>query len=105
MLYQLDQLDGETDYEKTIQNNLGKLNQLLKEPAFAEMLTISQLKQNPEREDGNRLYYDLININDEKKVGSIIFETLTGDMKFWRADDNKEYELEDVFGFGVKKNN
>jgi len=105
LLYQLDQLEGETDYEKTIQNNMEKLRQLIGEPAFAEALNISRLKLEPEREDGSRLYYDLTNIDDEKKVGSIVFETLTGDLKFWRADDNKEYELEDVLGFGIKKNN
>jgi hypothetical protein len=104
LLLELDKLSGETDYEKAIQQNREKLNQLINEPAFAETLNISHLDLVPEREEGGRLYYDLISTDDGKKIGSIVFSSLTGDLKFWLAEDNKEYELEDVIDFGLKKN-
>jgi hypothetical protein len=104
LLIELDKLTGETEYEKTISQNREKLNFLMSEPAFAETLKISNLDLAPEREEGGRIYFDLISTDDGSKIGSIIFNALTGDLRFWRADENREYELMDVLDFGVKKN-
>lgn len=105
LLVRLDQLDGETEQEKTLQAKMEALLLLLSEPAFLDVLKVNRLQLEGVREQENRLYHDLKNIDSGEILGSIIFETLTGDFKLWHASDNKEYSLTDMLDFGVKKNN
>lgn len=105
LLVRLDQLDGKTEQEKILQAKMEKLQMLLSEPAFLDILRTNRLQLEPVREQEGYFYYELKNIDSGEIVGSIVFEALTGDFKLWHAGDNKEYSLTDMFDFGVKKNN
>ncbi len=100
----LQTLSGESQRTIAIQEKREELEKMLFGDEFTESLTSVQLKVQPGREEGNRILYDLLNTEDENKIGSIIFETETGNLFFFRASDSAELSIDDLM-IGSKKNN
>lgn len=102
-LNELQSLKGESIRLQAIQGKLDDLEKLLSSPDFIESLNSVRLQINEPRGDGRRIYYDMVNLDDEYKLGSIIFEKETGDVMFFRTSDGAELDMEQVF-VGLKKN-
>ena len=99
----LQTLSGESQRTVSIQNKKEELEEMLFSDEFNESLASVQLTVQPAREENNRVFYDLLNTEDENKIGSIIFETETGNLFFFRASDNAELNIDDLM-IGSKKN-
>lgn len=78
----LKKLDGKTDRIKQIELKKKEVQKLINSEEFKISLNQNNLEVMDGREDGNRIYYDLKNIEDEEIIGSIILETETGNIIF-----------------------
>ena len=99
----LQTLSGESQRTISIQEKKEELEEMLFSDEFTKSLISVQLNIQPGREENNRILYDLLNTEDENKIGSIIFETETGNIFFFRASDNAELSIDDLM-VGSKKN-
>ena len=96
-------LSGESQRSISIQEKKEELEKMLLSNEFIKSLTSIQLKVEAGRDENKRIFYDLFNTEDEKIIGSIIFEKETGNIFFFRASDNAELSIDDVM-IGSKKN-
>ncbi len=103
LVNELESLEGESTRTKAIQEKRENLEGLLSDSGFIESLNALSLKISEPKEEGRRIYYDLMNTDDEYKLGSIIFEKETGDVIFFRTSDGVELDMEQIF-VGLKKN-
>jgi hypothetical protein len=103
-LEKLRSLSGETEHMSMLDDKKKELEDLLSEDAFAETLGLSHLTIKEPRPEGVRIYYDLINSDDETMLGSIIFETETGNVFFYDTKTKEEFDMNSVFEIGSKKN-
>ncbi|MBN1258950.1 hypothetical protein JXA05_04310 [Candidatus Peregrinibacteria bacterium] len=100
----LQKLSGESETERKIERKWQELLAFLKNPDFLESLQKSHLELQPEKREEGRVYFDLTNSDDKNRVGSVIFETGTGTVIFFRASDGVEVKEGEPLAAGSKKN-
>jgi hypothetical protein len=103
LLNELKSLEGKSVRMKAIQEKRENLEELFADLDFTESLNALSLKIGEPRDEGQRIYYDLVNTDDEYKLGSIIFEKETGDIMFLRTSDGVELDMDQIFA-SLKKN-
>lgn len=99
----LSTLSGESQRTLGIKGLKRDLENMIATEDFANLLNSSNLTIENPIEEGSRIIYKLINSDDNKLVGSIIFENETGNMYFYRESDKVELNIDDVLS-GSKKN-
>jgi len=97
-------LSGESETARRIEQKKQELETYLRSPEFQGTLKNSHVELQSPRQEDKRIIYDLLNADDKTKVGSVIFETETGAVIYYRASDGVEIKEDEVLASGSKKN-
>lgn len=101
----LKSLNGQTENVKMIQEKRTELEAYLKSEEFNKIMKEKALSVAPAREEGTRIYHDLVfgGFENEQKLGSIIFDQLTGEILFMKEADKVEVNLDEILSGSKKK--
>jgi len=92
-------LNGETDQIKMIREKELGLAEHLKSEAFLE----TGLKASEAQNEEVQIVYDLFYTDTEALLGQIIFDRLTGEIRFREANGELDYSLDDILSGSKKK--
>ena len=99
LMDQLNTLNGETDQLKMVRAKKDGLGNYLKSPAFLD----TGLSASEPREEGTLLIYELIYTETQVALGQIIFDNLTGEIRFTEANSDVDYSLDEILSGSKKK--
>lgn len=103
LLEKLKTLNGETQEIKAIRNKKQTLEDYLNGDEMKGALEKAGLKLLAAKENDDQTIYDLVYVQDETPLGSIIFDNQTGELRFIDAMNGTESSLEEILSGSKKK--
>lgn len=103
LLEKLKTLNGETEEIKAIRNKKQALENYLNSDELTATLKKAGLKLLTAKEESDQTIYDLVYLQDETPLGSIVFDNQTGQLRFTDAADGTESSLEEILSGSKKK--